>query len=76
MSIVKKINKLSPRELEILRLIGAGHTTPQLAQELFISTETVRTHRKRILRKTRSKSMMAVVVMAMQSNLIRIEAAA
>ena len=74
--MIKKIAKLSKRELEILQLIGEGHTTPQMAKELFISTETVRTHRKRILRKTRSKNMIAVVIMAVQSNLIHIDLAA
>ncbi|MFL5758892.1 MAG: ATP-binding protein [Thermomicrobiales bacterium] len=35
---------LTPRELAVLRLLPAGLSTPQIAQELFISPRTVQTH--------------------------------
>lgn len=35
---------LSPRELEVLRLVAAGSTNRQIAAELFISEATVKTH--------------------------------
>lgn len=45
---------LTPRELEIFRLIGQGTISKQIADQLFISVHTVETHRKSIARKLRS----------------------
>jgi two-component system response regulator NreC len=42
---------LSPRELEILRMIALGHTNAQVADELFLSVRTVETHRAHIQQK-------------------------
>jgi len=42
---------LSTRELEILQLIAKGHTSHQIADELFIGKSTVDTHRKNMIRK-------------------------
>ncbi|MEN2414566.1 response regulator transcription factor [Flavobacterium mesophilum] len=42
---------LSTREKTILRLIGEGKTSNEIAEELFISKSTVDTHRKNILKK-------------------------
>ena len=43
--------RLTPREMEIVRLIGKGLTTDQIASDLFISPRTVETHRKNIYQK-------------------------
>ena len=40
--------KLSPREVEIIRLIKAGLTSPQIADKLTLSPFTIETHRKNI----------------------------
>lgn len=42
---------LSPREKDILTLIGKGKTSHEIANELFISKHTVDTHRKNMIRK-------------------------
>lgn len=42
---------LSSREREILQLIAKGHTSHQIADELFIGKSTVDTHRKNMIRK-------------------------
>ncbi|WP_309642039.1 response regulator transcription factor [Flavobacterium sp.] len=42
---------LSSREKEILRLIGEGKTSNEIAEQLFIGKSTVDTHRKNILKK-------------------------
>ena len=42
---------LTDREWEILDLICAGTTTREMADDLFLSPETVNSHVKRILRK-------------------------
>jgi LuxR family maltose regulon positive regulatory protein len=42
---------LSPRELEVLRLLDGELTGPQIARELYVSDNTLRTHTKRICTK-------------------------
>lgn len=44
-------NKLTPREKEVLQLLAQDHTSRELASSLFISIETVRSHRKSLIRK-------------------------
>jgi len=50
------IPPFSKREMEILPLIAGGYSSPQIADRLYISPDTVRTHRKNLYRKTGSKS--------------------
>ncbi len=42
---------LSQRELEVLRLLDSELTGPQIAQELYVTLNTLRTHTKRIFTK-------------------------
>jgi len=44
-------DNLSPREVEVLRLIALGHTSAEIGAKLHLSTRTVETHRARIYRK-------------------------
>jgi DNA-binding NarL/FixJ family response regulator len=41
---------LTPRQAEVLRLLEQGRSTKQIAQELHLSTETVRNHVRHLLR--------------------------
>ena len=43
--------KLSDRELQVLRMIGEGKAVKEIAGELHLSTNTIRTFRTRILEK-------------------------
>ena len=45
------IHRLTPRELEILQLISLAKSNKQIADELYISDQTVMVHRKNIMRK-------------------------
>jgi DNA-binding NarL/FixJ family response regulator len=47
---------LTTREAEVLRLIARGLTNPQIADSLYVSTHTVKTHINRIFAKTQSQS--------------------
>lgn len=51
---------LSKREKEVLRMMFDGFTNKEIAQKLFISFETVKSHRKNILLKTGSKNTAAL----------------
>jgi DNA-binding NarL/FixJ family response regulator len=42
---------LSQREIEILELIAQGMNSPEIAEKLFLSVHTIRTHRKNIIKK-------------------------
>jgi DNA-binding CsgD family transcriptional regulator len=53
--------KLSAREMEVLGLIMQGLTNQEIADKLFISFETVRSHRKNILLKTGSKNTASLI---------------
>src|SRR5690349_17557939 len=60
---------LSDRELEVLRLIGAGRTVSEIAAELDLSPKTVSTYRTRILEKLRLKTSAQLMRYALQHQL-------
>jgi DNA-binding NarL/FixJ family response regulator len=45
------LRDLTPREVEVLRLIARGHTNREMAERLYLSVRTVESHRARIQRK-------------------------
>lgn len=47
---------LSQRELEVGRLVVAGYSTQKIAETLFISENTVKTHLRNLFRKTKTRS--------------------
>lgn len=61
---------LTKRELEILRHICDGLSSKDICEKLFISINTVETHRKRILLKLNVKNSVGVVKYAMENNII------
>jgi two-component system, NarL family, invasion response regulator UvrY len=48
------LETLSDREDQVMRMIGFGKTTTQIAQELSLSVKTASAHRSRILKKIES----------------------
>lgn len=64
------LSKLTKRELEILSLIAAGKSTKQVADELFISTKTVDTHKTHILDKLGLSNTAELVKYAIKNELI------
>ena len=44
------------REIEILKIISYGYTIDEISSQLFISEETVKSHRKNLLRKLHAKN--------------------
>ena len=50
-SNLKKFLSLGKREREVLKLVALGKSSPEIAEELFISVQTVNTHRKSIKQK-------------------------
>jgi len=62
---------LTQRETEILRLIANEYTTSQIAEQLFISINTVETHRKNLIRKLSVKNLAGLVKFAIQKGLVK-----
>ena len=50
-SVDEDLDRLSPREREVMRLIARGYAYKEVARELFISIKTVETHVSSVLRK-------------------------
>jgi len=61
---------LTPRQAEILRLLEHGRSTAQIADELHLSVETVRSHIRRLLRALGVHSRLEAVAVARTEHLI------
>ena len=62
--------RLTPRELEVLRLVAQGLTNEQVAEDLVISPRTVETHLTSIYSKIGVSSRSAATRYAMQQHLV------
>ncbi|HWB89193.1 MAG TPA: response regulator transcription factor [Acidimicrobiia bacterium] len=62
--------ELTGREIEVLRLVGAGKTSKEIADELYISENTVRNHVRNILDKLGMKSRFEAVHWAHREGII------
>lgn len=61
---------LTERELEVLQLLAFGHTNRQIAEKLFISPDTVKTHLEHIYQKIGTNDRTATVAEALRRRLI------
>ena len=61
---------LSPREVEVLKLIAAGLSNTEIAVALFLSTATVKTHINRIFAKTGARDRAQAVRYAYQHGMV------
>ncbi|HCA06534.1 MAG TPA: DNA-binding response regulator [Chryseobacterium sp.] len=61
---------LTRREMEILKLICDGFSSKDISEKLFISINTVETHRKRILLKLNAKNSVGIVKYALENHII------
>lgn len=61
---------LSPRELEVLRLVAAGRSNPRIAGELFIGEATVKTHLLHVFEKLEVGDRTRAVTRAMELGLL------
>jgi DNA-binding NarL/FixJ family response regulator len=67
------ISDLTPRELDVLRLVAAGKPNKQIATELAISERTARTHVSSILRKLNLSSRTQAALWAVKEGLVTVE---
>jgi len=63
-------NSITKREREVLHLIAHEHTSKEIASELYISTETVLSHRRNIMHKMNVRNVAGMVRVGMERGLV------
>lgn len=67
------LDLLSPRERQVLQLIAEGKTSGDIGRELFISTHTVDTHRRKIMEKLDLHNIVDLVKFALRHGLTSLD---
>jgi len=67
--------KLSQREIEVIKLVAAEYTTHEIANQLFLSTETVKSHKANIRSKLEVKNAPGIVRAAFEQGILSVNQA-
>jgi DNA-binding NarL/FixJ family response regulator len=67
---VNPLDRLSPRQREILQLIAEGHSTKEIAFRLSLSAKTVETHRSQLMERLDIRDVAGLVRFAIQVGLV------
>jgi len=66
----KELEELTPREMEVFRLIASGLSNAEIGEQLFITDTTVKTHVTHVLQKLNLRDRVQAVVLAYQSGIV------
>lgn len=64
------MNQITQREQEVLHLIAHEHSSKEIANRLFVSYETIISHRKNIMRKLDVKNVAGLVRVGFETGLL------
>ena len=70
LAVRRRLEKLTPRQMEVLRLMAEGLTTPEIARRLALSTKTVETHRGEIMKRVGIHDLVGLVRYAVRVGLV------
>jgi len=62
--------RISNREQEVLNCLAKGLTTDEIAQHLYVSHDTIKTHRAKLMLKLKARNAFQLAVKAMKYNLL------
>jgi len=69
-SLAQALRVLTPREVEVLRLVAEGRTNQEIADQLTLSIKTVQTHRANVMEKLELRDITHLVRFAIHHGLI------
>lgn len=61
---------LTPREVELVVMMGGGHSNKSMARELGLSIKTIEAHRFNLSQKTGTSSALQLVLLALRSGIV------
>lgn len=74
LAVRERLEKLSPRQVEVLRLVTEGLSTPEIARRLRLSGKTVETHRGEVMKRLGIHDIVGLVRYAVRVGLVPMEA--
>jgi DNA-binding CsgD family transcriptional regulator len=66
----QKIVRLNNQEKEILMLSCQGYTVERIARELYLSTDTIKFHKKNLFKKLKARSISEAILSAINTGII------
>jgi len=72
-STAAKLPKLSPREREVVQLVGEGKTSKEVATILNVTVKTAETHRSNIMYKLKIHSIAELVLYAVRNEIVHVK---
>ena len=68
--IDRELSQISTREIEVLKLIAMEYSTNEIADKLFVSVNTIESHRKSLMKKLDVKNVVGLIKFAMRHKLV------
>ncbi|RFS18548.1 response regulator transcription factor [Emticicia sp. C21] len=65
-----ELSQLSNREIDVLKLIAQEYSTNEIAEKLFVSVNTIESHRKSLIKKLDAKNVVGLIKFAMRYKLV------